>query len=557
VRELFRETVEALLAGHRLEALNYQALLDLLQRPELAAHMIETQDRPAVAEAVAGLALVALAEERRTGIPLTGRVIKLLAELGGPARAQLFAGFGFLIDELRDALARVIEQMVDDPALSGLVLAALRANGLTLDVFFDGLALMLPDRARRASVLRWVGVRLFDLPAEEPSTLGLLVLLTREPASWDPYRGEKGALAAAALGLLRERIAMRPREATRIPDDAFGPEALDRLDHRMATELLAIGARLVDFQPHAEALPAVAEALSAAGRTGAVAGIFRGMVHVKDPRWRALTDETLTRLAATQAAATAARSIERFAGGSAESLDELGPMLQIVAQHHAQPMLEALERAQNKDTRRLLLRVLPAAGPALMPLVRERLRSPDWFVVRNMIALLRPLGGRSVDLFSVAQHENVNVRMEVVRNLRAMDADEQAVGILIDYLGDPEMEIRGGALTALADAKLTDRDVARLEAMALDEKRPEDARKAAVRALGRSGSDLAARCLFRMLEPKSLLESQATTQLRDRVAAALRTSKAPEAAALFAQALQSSTWRVRKACERAVEELGG
>jgi HEAT repeat protein len=265
----------------------------------------------------------------------------------------------------------------------------------------------------------------------------------------------------------------------------------------------------------------------------------------------------LSRLAATQAAATAARNIERFAGATAEQLEELGPMLQTVAKHHAGALLDALERAQGKDTRQLLLRVLPAAGAAVLPMVRDRLRSPDWFVVRNMVALLRHLGGRSIDLFSVAQHESVSVRMEVVRTLRAMPIDEQAAGILIDYLADPEREIRGGAIAALAEAELPEHAIGRLEAMAVDERRPEEARRAAVRALGGSRSNAAAHALYRMLEPKALLEAQATSQLRDRIALALYTSKAPEASELFARALKSAAWRVRKACERAMEGPSG
>jgi HEAT repeat protein len=267
-----------------------------------------------------------------------------------------------------------------------------------------------------------------------------------------------------------------------------------------------------------------------------------------------MLDRAVASLATTSAAASAAREIEKFAGAYKDQAEELTPMLQVVAQHHAPALLDLLEKSRARETRVLLLDVLPAAGAALLPLVRERLRSPDWFVVRNMVILMRRMAVQSVELLPVVQHAHAAVRFEVLRALRgAAPGDDRVVGLLIDYLSDEDPDIRSGALLTLGDAQLTERDIARLESVATEEKRTDDTRKSAIRALGRSASSSAARALFRLLEPKGMIELPSTTALRDRVAIALRDSRAPDARALFETGLQSSSRRVRRACERARE----
>jgi hypothetical protein len=76
---------------------------------------------------------------------------------------------------------------------------------------------------------------------------------------------------------------------------------------------------------------------------------------------------------------------------------------------------------------------------------------------------------------------------------------------------------------------------------------------AAVEGLARCPEDAAARALFELVHPVALLESGATSGVRDRSAIALRRSPAPSARDLFARGLESTVRRVRKACERAGE----
>ena len=98
---------------------------------------------------------------------------------------------------------------------------------------------------------------------------------------------------------------------------------------------------------------------------------------------------------------------------------------------------------------------------------------------------------------------------------------------------------------------MSEKSVASLERVAADDQQSEEVRRRVIDALGKSLHDAAAAALFKLMQPKGLIERGATSALRDAAAEALRASPAAKAAALFQEGLTSSTWRVRKACERA------
>jgi hypothetical protein len=94
--------------------------------------------------------------------------------------------------------------------------------------------------------------------------------------------------------------------------------------------------------------------------------------------------------------------------------------------------------------------------------------------------------------------------------------------------------------------------IAKLEAIAESDEQLEELRRVAIHALGQSPDDRAATALFKLLQPRGLIELKgASSHLRDLAAVALRASPAPSAPGLFAQGLRSTVGRVRKACERA------
>jgi hypothetical protein len=96
----------------------------------------------------------------------------------------------------------------------------------------------------------------------------------------------------------------------------------------------------------------------------------------------------------------------------------------------ADPLLDALIASDSRTARRRLLTWLAQLGPAIGPMVMERLESPHWYVLRNMLVLL---GGLELwpTGFSPAphlSHPDARVRREAFKlALRAPEFREQAI----------------------------------------------------------------------------------------------------------------------------------
>jgi hypothetical protein len=124
----------------------------------------------------------------------------------------------------------------------------------------------------------------------------------------------------------------------------------------------------------------------------------------------------------------------------------------------APTLLDALERARPRSARRVLLTTLTAFGPALAPLLLQRLdASPPWYFVRNLLLLLRDVSaeGSAVNdphsahrsLHTFLEHAQEQVRLEALRLLLEMpdqrdaairrsldDRSERVVALAIDAL---------------------------------------------------------------------------------------------------------------------------
>jgi hypothetical protein len=230
------------------------------------------------------------------------------------------------------------------------------------------------------------------------------------------------------------------------------------------------------------------------------------------------------------------------------ALDELIVTVRLLTAHAPAVVLEQLEMSESRKMRRIFIEALTAAGPKLLPLVRNKLHAGSWFVVRNAIVVMSRIGATAAELLPVVAHRNEKVRLEVLRALRVMTPDMQMMDFVAQYLTDPVPEIRQHSAVLLRGELLSAASVDRLEKIALAEEQPEDLRLRVIEALGRCPLDAAATALFTLLQPRGLIE---LGSLRDTVAVALRGSPAPLAGGYFSEGLKSPAYRVRKACERA------
>jgi HEAT repeat protein len=318
---------------------------------------------------------------------------------------------------------------------------------------------------------------------------------------------------------------------------------------RVMMDIVKMAARTRRFDQLCVKIPTVSATLARAGSTDAVVGLLRGLQTVQKPE---VKDLAIRALRASMTPAVAAQLLADLEATSASlegpALEELSHTLRLLVALNPQAALEHLEQSESRKIRRLLMEVLASIGPPLLPLVRVKLESQQWFVVRNAIALLPRLGATARDVMRVARHPEERVRIEVVRVLRVMPFDATAMDIIADLLTDKSADVRQHAGVMIRGDLLTTHSIPQLERVAADESHPEPVRRRCVEALGKSPLDAAATALYALLQPRGLIE---LGTIRDLAAVVLRTSPAPAARAYFDEGLRSPVWRVRKACERA------
>jgi len=558
IRELFREMLMRLLAKGVVSAELAAHIAQLADHPDLAVRVIQGDPHVNLAEAVAGFALLLLQEEQRLGEALLEKMGPILMQFAGDSRDKILHGFPSLVGDFRQALGLSLE-VLNEEQLASFAFPSLRSRARDLEPTFYALGLAAPESEKRMAVARQLAGMLYDLNLDERATRELLAVLAVRRDEIVSFASERAVIAGAASRILSTRVPLhRHGEDELVDANAFATGALERLALDVARDVVIRSSRMVDFDKLCGSLTAATRMLAGTERAQAIAGILMGLANVQEPRWKSITADTLARVARSGVSAGAIQAAERLslAAGQAsgeEHVEEVIALASIVAPHNAEPVLDLLERSTSRKLRRTLIDVLASTGAGVLPSVRSRLASSQWFVTRNMVILHARLGGRSDDLQPLAEHPHAQVRIEVLRALRGSPGDPLSWQIVLARLEDRLPEVAQAARGTLAILEPTQAVVSTLEAIAADDTRDQATRQIVVQVLGRSRDDASAEALVRLLQPHGLVESAAASAVRDEVARALRRCPAPAAGVLFEEALASPVRRVRKACERAAE----
>ena len=118
----------------------------------------------------------------------------------------------------------------------------------------------------------------------------------------------------------------------------------------------------------------------------------------------------------------------------------------------AEPMLDLLERAQDRTTRWRLLDRLTQIGDDVGPIVARRIDGSPWYVQRNMLLLLGRLTTRPPGFSALAYVSNpdARVRREAVKMLLKDPATRERV--IYTALADADERVAHMALTAASEA---------------------------------------------------------------------------------------------------------
>jgi hypothetical protein len=172
--------------------------------------------------------------------------------------------------------------------------------------------------------------------------------------------------------------------------------------------------------------------------------------------------------------------------------DALAQMMHIVGPSMIPLLLDKLEEEQNLKMRKRLLAILRDCGDAVVPLALQRLEHPQWYVVRNMLSLLRDL--RAVTAVPAIgrclTHASSQVRLGAFQTLGALAPQAtEFIGALKRALDDDDPKVFRAAVTHLVSS----RDAGSLELAArllLEDARGarRDRQVALLNAIGQAGN---------------------------------------------------------------------
>jgi hypothetical protein len=210
--------------------------------------------------------------------------------------------------------------------------------------------------------------------------------------------------------------------------DAFGPdtESDDAIERRVVTTLLDMTASCPEIV-RPLVLGRLREIFVRAlqqNRLAQAVGIIRTVRDlIADPSQaerREALDQFLARIADAPTLAALVAASRQPGGPPFVQVQTLIRALGASASHG---LLEALAAEQDRGRRLRLIELTASLGAAIVPETRRLLADPRWYVVRNMVLLLRRVQDRSAmgEILRCADHADLRVRLEAIRALFAFD----------------------------------------------------------------------------------------------------------------------------------------
>jgi hypothetical protein len=212
--------------------------------------------------------------------------------------------------------------------------------------------------------------------------------------------------------------------------DAFGPdtESDDAIERRVVTTLLDMAASSPDVvQPLVLGrLREIFVRSLQLSRFAQAVGIIRAVRELTaDASLAAGRRETLDEFLANLAdAPTLAALVTASRQPGGPPFVQVQTLVLALGASAARGLLEALAAEEDRGRRLRLIELAASLGAAIVPETRRLLADPRWYVVRNMVLLLRRVQDRSAmsEILRCADHPDLRVRLEAIRALFAFDS---------------------------------------------------------------------------------------------------------------------------------------
>jgi HEAT repeat protein len=288
------------------------------------------------------------------------------------------------------------------------------------------------------------------------------------------YLSTMGTLSTQATALLQSLITVEATAGSELPDadliaslvQLFGDEDLDRFnppDHQELLSTITIQIPIVppeavtsieQLGAHVDQIPltrqfaqVLLDVLSGLGPSRAPAEIlgklevmFRGYLgnndfteavtlldqirdvarSTQDPALRSSIEQAAQRIVEGD---TIQVLVELVHASQPEAAERLHKVIELLGGSVFRGLINALAQENNRSRRRRLFDFIASIGPTIVPHATGFLTDERWYVVRNVLVLLRTVRDQSSlpEVRNLARHGDLRVRMEAIKSLFALD----------------------------------------------------------------------------------------------------------------------------------------
>ncbi len=115
-------------------------------------------------------------------------------------------------------------------------------------------------------------------------------------------------------------------------------------------------------------------------------------------------------------------------------------------------LLLALSEESNRSRRRRLFDFITSLGPVIAPEATGFLGDSRWYVLRNMIVMLRTVNDRTSlpEIRKLARHGDLRVRLEAIKSLFTLDTGAPPE-LLVNVIHDPDPKVAETAVTLVGN----------------------------------------------------------------------------------------------------------
>jgi HEAT repeat protein len=234
-------------------------------------------------------------------------------------------------------------------------------------------------------------------------------------------------------------------------------------------------------------------------------------------------------------------------------------LIKRVGSPFVEPLLDRMASEEDRTLRYFYLDLLGELGTIVREPAIKRLKDNRWFLVRNLIMLLRNLNDPSIlpSLHSLLDHPHPRVRHELMQTLIKFN-DPVAERIILQEMDSPDT---GRCLKAIALAGMTRNRMVSQKLLGFLKQRGLGKtvlpiKKASVHALGEIGDPSALPTLQNILKSRIFFRRHAATSLKLEIIASLRKYPAGEASPILKGVTSSGPQLLADNAQTVMKDIG-